>query len=269
MIPSMCLLIALHRAHPEAPLVVAANRDELLARPASPMGVLREAGPRILGGRDLLAGGTWLAVNRHGVVGGLTNRPSRGRPRARRSRGEWPLFLARRTTARRAARDFAAAFDPGDFGAGWVLVGDGEGLFYVEMAPGVEPRPRELEPGIHILENRALEATSPKVDLVRALLAGVEGRELSSLPELLHGVLSSHDLPPDLGDPPDPELPWKPKAALAPCVHADGYGTRSSTIVVLSAGAAPPRLWHADGPPCTTPHVERSELWLPEEPSPP
>ena len=41
--------------------------------------MLRGGGPRILGGRDEVAGGTWLAVNEHGVVAGLTNQPA-GQP---------------------------------------------------------------------------------------------------------------------------------------------------------------------------------------------
>ena len=45
----------------------------------------------MLGGRDELAGGTWLAVNEHGVVAGLTNQPAAvGRDASKRSRGEMP-----------------------------------------------------------------------------------------------------------------------------------------------------------------------------------
>src|SRR5580700_3122857 len=91
----MCLLVVVSRLDPGAPLVVGANRDEQLARPAVAMTVLRAAHPRILGGRDEEAGGTWLAVNEHGVVAGLTNRPSPdGRDPAKRSRGELPLAFA-------------------------------------------------------------------------------------------------------------------------------------------------------------------------------
>ena len=61
---------------PGAPLIVAANRDELYERPSVAMTVLRQGGPRILGGRDELAGGTWLAVNEHAVVAALVNQPS-------------------------------------------------------------------------------------------------------------------------------------------------------------------------------------------------
>ncbi len=72
----MCLLAVVSRLHPDTPLVVAANRDEWLTRPAVPMTVLRAGEPRILGGRDQQAGGTWLAVNDAGLVAGLTNKPS-------------------------------------------------------------------------------------------------------------------------------------------------------------------------------------------------
>ena len=87
----VCLLVVLSRIVPEWPLIVAANRDEQYARPADPVTVLRER-PRTLGGRDRLAGGTWLAVNEHGVVAGLTNQPMQRSP-TRRSRGAIPLEL--------------------------------------------------------------------------------------------------------------------------------------------------------------------------------
>ncbi len=92
---TVCLLTILFSVHPEAPVVVAGNRDERYARPAKPLQALQPAAPRVLGGLDVLAGGTWLAVDEHGVFAGLTNRPAAGgRDPSRRSRGELPLLLA-------------------------------------------------------------------------------------------------------------------------------------------------------------------------------
>src|SRR5438046_2968841 len=103
----------LSRVVPGSPLVVAANRDEYLTRPAVAMTVLREQGPRVLGGGDELAGGTWLAVNEAGVVAGLTNRPAAaGRDLSQRSRGELPLFLSRHAVAAAAVDAFVATVDP-------------------------------------------------------------------------------------------------------------------------------------------------------------
>src|SRR4029077_11100020 len=114
--------------------VVAANRDEKLDRPAVAVTVLRPSGPPILGGRDLLAGGTWMAVNEHGLVAGLTNRPSAaGRDPTKRSRGELPLALAEHESAEGAVDDFVGRFRSDEFNLAWLLVGDRRALFYLAM----------------------------------------------------------------------------------------------------------------------------------------
>ena len=69
----MCTLIVLHRCLPGRPLVVAANRDEFLARPAEDFAIRETASGRILSPMDLEAGGTWLGLNHRGVFAGLTN----------------------------------------------------------------------------------------------------------------------------------------------------------------------------------------------------
>ncbi len=256
----MCLLVALHQVHPESPLIVAANRDELLAREATAMTVLDDAPPRVLGGRDHAAGGTWLAINERGVVGGLTNRPAGQRDPLRRSRGEWPLFLAGFETAAAAAEAFVATFAPADFNPGWVLVGDGRDLFYIDMTRPVG-RPARLGPGIHILENRPLDGPSPKVDLVRRRLAGIESVPGGELMERLRSLLASHAVPDAAGPRRGFEgSPPRPLVADAACVHLGAYGTRSSTLV-RAAPSGPPRVWSCDGPPCTAPMVEVTGLW--------
>ncbi|MCA9563071.1 MAG: NRDE family protein, partial [Myxococcales bacterium] len=60
-VPSMCTLLISFQNHPVAPLVVAANRDELYARPTSTPVVLRD-NPRAIGGKDLRFGGSWFGV---------------------------------------------------------------------------------------------------------------------------------------------------------------------------------------------------------------
>lgn len=51
----MCTLAIAWRTHPSFPLLVAANRDEFLARPSSPPVVHGEQ-PGIVGGRDVEKG---------------------------------------------------------------------------------------------------------------------------------------------------------------------------------------------------------------------
>src|SRR3954464_4922218 len=139
----------LTRVHPDAPLIVGANRDELLERPAIPMTVLQDARPRILGGRAELAGGTWLAANAAGVVAGLTTRPLAGqRDPTKRSRGELPLALAGHASAAAAVAAFQSAFRPADFNPSWLLVGDRDAAFAIDMTGDGQPLVTELPPGV-------------------------------------------------------------------------------------------------------------------------
>jgi uncharacterized protein with NRDE domain len=84
----MCLLSLAFNAHPDFPLVFVGNRDEYHARPTAPADWWDDA-PDILGGRDLQAGGTWLAINKAGRLGVVTNRPDLPAPEQdSSSRGE-------------------------------------------------------------------------------------------------------------------------------------------------------------------------------------
>jgi uncharacterized protein with NRDE domain len=248
----MCLLIAYSRVVRGAPLVLAGNRDELFSRPAVPMAVLAE-GPRILGGRDLVAGGTWMAVGEQGVVAALTNRPPQvpGLAPARRSRGELPLRLARHASAREAVRAFAREVNPREYNACWILVGDRNSLFYLEVSDGTALNARELEPGLHILENRPLDAPSPKVDYVSARLARSPVLGEGCLRGIA-SVLASREVPPGARDSRSPE-DWRPLEVEAACVRAGAYGTRWSGIVALGRFKQPPSFCFSDGPPCEAP----------------
>jgi uncharacterized protein with NRDE domain len=209
--------------------------------------------PRVVGGRDELAGGTWLAVSERGVVAGLTNLPApSGRDPTRRSRGELPLLCARQVDATSAVEAFRQAVRPADYNPAWILVGDRDALFYLDLtsaALGV----RSLGPGLYVLENRPLEAPSPKADAVRAALAGSEALPRDQLLARLASVLASHEVPPGAGG------GARPPETEAACVHAGPYGTRSSTLVMVGE-KGPPTVRFTDGPPCTAPFSDATAL---------
>jgi uncharacterized protein with NRDE domain len=252
---------------PDAPLIVAANRDERVDRPAVSMTVLRDRAPRILGGRDELAGGTWLAVNEHGVVAGLTNQPSSdGRDPAKRSRGGLPLAFAMYRHAAEAVDNVCADLDPAVYNPCWMLVGDGETLFSIGISGDSKPEVEQLGPGLHVLENAPLRAGSAKAAFVRQLLADVRAgqRDHDALATVaaLESVLRDHR--PSV---PEPRTDgtgrvWPPSVSAA-CVHADGYGTRSAMIVRLPGTDAPgvPTVLVADGKPCQAPMRDVTGLW--------
>ena len=260
----MCLLIVVAQMHPDIPLIVGANRDELLDRPAQPMTVLREARPRVLGGRDEVAGGTWLAVNEAGVVAGLTNRPTKERDPSKRSRGDLPIALARHRSAAAAAEAFGSEVRPSDYNPAWLLVGDRETIFAIDMTGDDVPLIEPLPAGVHILENRPLGTRSPKVDHVRDLLAGVDRLPEDPLVRHLQAVLGDHEVP--AGDDPSAmdasganQIPAEVRAA---CVHTERYGTRWSCVITVPRSRAhPPTVRYADGPACGAGYTDAGSLW--------
>src|SRR4051794_23884996 len=164
----MCLLVVASRIDDNAPLIVGANRDEQYERPAQAITVLRPGKPRILGGRDLEAGGTWLAVNEHGLVAALTNGATpEGKDPTKRSRGELPLALAAFSDAATAVDHFIHHYHPRDYNRAWLLVGDRDSLIYVDMTGDEEPRAQPLPSGLHVLGNGPLGSESVKVNYVR------------------------------------------------------------------------------------------------------
>ena len=261
----MCLLIALFGVVPGVPLMVAANRDERLDRPAVAATVLREREPRILGGRDLLAGGTWLAVSDLGVVAGLTNQPTAGgRDPAKRSRGELPLLCASQPSAKQAMDALASSVDPARYNPCWMLVGDRNELFSVGIgAGGTAPEIDQLGPGLHVLENAPLQAVSLKAafvrDLVERKLAEQPAAGAAAVAGVLRAVLRDHR--PAVPEPrTDASGRIWPASLTAACVHAEGYGTRSSAIITVSTAGLPEMLV-ADGRPCETPMRDVGALW--------
>lgn len=85
----MCTVFIGQGANEEFPFVVAANRDEFLAREATPMHWWDSG---FLAGKDLEAGGMWLGLNRQGKFAVVTNyRDPAAMNRNGRTRGELVL----------------------------------------------------------------------------------------------------------------------------------------------------------------------------------
>ncbi|MDH3481955.1 MAG: NRDE family protein, partial [Gammaproteobacteria bacterium] len=68
----MCLVVLAVGQSQEYPLILAGNRDEFHARPTQKAHWWSDK-PNIVGGRDLQAGGTWLALHRDGRYAAVTN----------------------------------------------------------------------------------------------------------------------------------------------------------------------------------------------------
>ena len=146
----MCTLVLLSRPGHAWPLLVAANRDESLARPWRLPAAHWPDQPAVVGGLDLLGGGTWMAA-RGGLVAAVLNRRlSLGPAPGKRSRGQLPLDALRHPTARAAAhalaQEDAAAFRPFN-----LVVADGDAAFLLRGLGAGQVEAVPLSPGLHMV----------------------------------------------------------------------------------------------------------------------
>ena len=276
----MCVLLILKDRAIGWPWVIAANRDEALARPSRPPAAVR--GPfRFFAGSDKVAGGTWLGVNERGLVSVITNRPGDVADPRRPSRGHVTvaaLLQPDAAAARRLLQDLSKDRCP------WKIAGAGPdgktGLagdedLHVEERPLTDEPPEpynpfnlfvahgeegfvtyhdagptfvDVEPGVHILTNHHdLDALPADALLDRIGRDRVWRREeRDELVATLREALAHHD-----GVGPDD---------YRICKHGEEYGTVSSTILAVGPEWPGDALFlHADGKPCETRFTSLSE----------
>jgi hypothetical protein len=222
----MCTVVISRAAASTWPVAIAANRDERLDRPWDAPGQHWPERPGIVGGRDRLAGGTWMAMA-GGMVAAVLNRPGTLGPAAgARSRGELPLAALGHRGAEAAAMSLARedrrGFRPfnlvvADAASAWLLVSQGDGAITATTLPegvtmitaigrdeGESPRAR-----LHLPRFRATPHPQP-------------GQE-----DAWAGLLASAEHAPEAG----------PHGALAIPPTA-GYGTVAASLVFLGRQGA-------------------------------
>jgi len=223
----MCLILLALRAHPDYPLVIAANRDEYYQRPAAKAAFWQDH-PHILAGRDLEGMGTWLGVTRAGRFAALTNfRDPRERKTDAPTRG---LLVSGFLTSAQEPRAYleAVATQAQHYNGFNLLAGDSDGVFYFSSRAG---EVEQVFPGIHGLSNHLLDTPWPKVARGKQRLQAALEDEPSAeaLLELLHDrqPAAEGELP-DTGVGPDMERVLSPALIVSP-----QYGTRASTAVLF------------------------------------
>jgi len=222
----MCLIALAWQAHPDYPLLVAANRDEFYARPTAPARFWEDA-PDVLAGRDLKEGGTWMGLTRQGRFAALTNVREPGVAPGRLSRGLLVAgFLNGTGTPLDYLADVAARGDA--FGGFNLIVGDHENLAIYNNRNGQPPR--ALEPGVHAVSNAELDTPWPKVIKLRA---GFAATLPDPGPEQLLNLLYD-DTPADDNTLPDTGVGAIMERVLSACfIRSPLYGTRASTVVMV------------------------------------
>ncbi len=236
----MCTLIVAFKQYSSAPLVIAANRDEVRFRPAS--GARRWPGEAFVAPRDLEAGGTWLGLTHGGLFAGVTNRFPSEKHAGRESRGRLVVETLRHASAQHA-HEALQSLRPERFNAFHLLYADQTGAF-VTWSDGSTVSHCALSPGLHVVTERSYGGAD-------------DGREALAM-------RAWRALPLEAGVPSPPAV-QQLLAAPAPqglCVDLPdfNYGTRSAAVLYVREPLRESHWFQADGRPDETPFVEQPQL---------
>ena len=216
----VCVLAIARGVHPDYPLVFAGNRDEYHRRAAAAADWW-DGYPNIFGGRDLVAGGTWLALNRTGRFAVVTNRPGlTGAAGVSRGRLVLDFLTADLAPAKAVTQLEKTAATFGGFG---LLAGDASELWVI--AREGEPtaiHANSLADGVHGLSNSPLAIAWPKQQFVAN---GITDALTASVPdtERLFALLAQRD----------PVVANAPGPTGTPFVLGPDFGTRASTVILI------------------------------------
>ena len=226
----MCLIFLSYNQHPDYPLIIAANRDEFLDRPALPLDYWPD-NPKILAGKDLTGGGTWLGVTLSGYFSMLTNYRDMANIKANApTRGKLVLDYLK------------GEFDPSSY----LQALDASGSQYngYNILLGTLNNPwyysnqnhkfYQLGSGLYGLSNALLDTKWPKVERGKEAFRDLVERNninSKSLFELMTDQeLADDNLLPDTG------IGFEKEKLLSSMfIDMPGYGTRNTTLLIMDS----------------------------------
>ena len=235
----MCTLTFAWGVFTDAPVLLAATRDEALDRPSVPPSVIDDA-PAVIAPRDEEAGGTWIGHNEFGVIAAIANRWTDTEIDGERSRGLLVRDALARRSAEAAARFVERELDRTEYEPFTLVLTDLTAAITIEWDGS--RRVRTLDPGVHVVTNVGVDETATipesraeiaerRAEIGRQVVERLQpepGEDARSWLDRAAAVLSDHE--------------------LGVCFHHDRFGTRSASLLrVDDEGTS---FWFADGPPC-------------------
>lgn len=223
---AMCIVAFAWKAHPRWQLIVIGNRDELHARPASPLNRWDEA-DHLLAGRDMTAGGTWLGVSEQGRFAVITNLYGFGEPSAEKSsRGDLLKdFLSGKGRHANIGAAKSADFNPFNL----ITVEKNEAFVHANR-PGIVRR--VLSPGVHGLSNGPIDRPWPKSPHLNAALEAWMAAESEDPMLLFDNLLDETTYAPKNDSVSTTPSKSEPEHS-AVFIRNPIYGTRCSTVVAI------------------------------------
>jgi uncharacterized protein with NRDE domain len=209
----MCLILFAVNPNSRYRLIVAANRDELYARPTQTAGFW-DSHPDLLAGQDENMGGTWLGVNKKGAFAAVTNfMETPPDPLPPRSRGDLPTGFLVTDSDPNAYLDRVSSRGNAYKGFNLIVANQDNCSYYGNRAGA----PRELGKGYYGVSNQILDCDWPKVIDGRANLTEI----ISAFDDPSEALFS---LLLEQGD---------DRKFSNSFIAADTYGTRATTVVLI------------------------------------
>ena len=223
----MCLIFLAINKHPKYKLIVAANRDEFYKRKTAAADFW-EDDPEILGGRDLEAGGSWMAMNRSGKISMVTNyRDFHNLKTVAPSRGHLVTdFLMNGSDV----ESYLKGIEPTakEYNGFNLIVGDHTKMGYLSnYKEGIEI----LSDGIYGLSNGLLDSNWPKVNRGKENFTQLLNEDIVA--DTLFEMLRNEDRSPDDLLPNTGLDIERERAVSSMFIKSPGYGTRCSTVVLI------------------------------------
>ena len=227
----MCLIIFSYQETKESSkafpgsLILAANRDEYYERPTKNMHWWEAEG--VLAGKDLQAGGTWLAVSDDGRFAAITNYKELTSERGDlKSRGE--LVSNYITSKEVSSKEYLESIKGTNYAGFNLLLGDKEGIHYISNR---SEEVDKLEPGIHAVGNLLLNSQTKKSIKVKnqfkeLLQTNPDEVALMEFMKRDSGDLSDLDMA-GFKETEHEEIPYR-------FIKSDYYGTRNTTIITIN-----------------------------------
>jgi len=165
----MCIAAWIWQADPMYPFLLLLNRDEFHDRPTKPADWWGEGVIKILGGRDVVGGGTWLGCTKDGKLAFLTNVLEPNGDHTARTRGDLPVrFLQGKKSPLDYAKEVAK--EAGEYNGFNLILVDlcKREMVYVSNRPKGRPTPIQVvPPGLHVLTNATIDSPWQKAVCLR------------------------------------------------------------------------------------------------------
>jgi uncharacterized protein with NRDE domain len=227
----MCTLIVFRDVWMNYPIMVAANRDELLDRLSEPPSV-KDEGQLVLAPKDLQRGGTWNGVNESGVFAAITNRIDVVSVPERTSRGEVVRRALRASSASQAFKS-VMALKGGDLNGFNLVIADRREMFLVR-GDGKKLEGTAENRGVLVVTNQGLgrSESDSSSKRVQNVFTRIHALPLWFSVEALASLLDIHE----------------EDAVQGTCIHQPelNYGTKSSSIILLDDAHREWQYWHRE-----------------------